>query len=179
MKYLQIAAKDDDLALEHPDRAGEGRRDSFVQDMRKLGRVLARWTNILLSYKQYLFSNSPFLMTMFAGAASRHCAGFTWAYNCRLYFQSYYPGGGGDTAGLLVVGAACLGGGGGVMLGGVAADRLAGSGGAAAARARLVLLGTAMICSAPFAAGVLALHPPAAIACLFCYYLLGRLSQIA
>ena len=29
---------------------------------------------------------TPFMLTMFLAAASRHAAGFTWAYNCRLYF---------------------------------------------------------------------------------------------
>ena len=34
---------------------------------------------------------SPFMVTMFLAAACRHAAGFTWAYNCRLYFLSYFP----------------------------------------------------------------------------------------
>ena len=29
---------------------------------------------------------TPFMLTMFLAAACRHSAGFTWAYNCRLYF---------------------------------------------------------------------------------------------
>ena len=34
---------------------------------------------------------SPFMLLMFLAAACRHSAGFTWAYNCRLYFLSYFP----------------------------------------------------------------------------------------
>ena len=29
---------------------------------------------------------TPFMLVMFLAAAARHSAGFTWAYNCRLYF---------------------------------------------------------------------------------------------
>jgi MFS family permease len=48
---------------------------SFAEDMALLGRTLC----------------SPLLLIMFLAAATRHCAGFTWAYNARLYFLSYFP----------------------------------------------------------------------------------------
>ena len=42
------------------------------------------WSGELLCLKETLLT--PFMLTMFLAAASRHSAGFTWAYNCRLYF---------------------------------------------------------------------------------------------
>ena len=44
---------------------------------------------------EYLKSTllTPFMLTMFLAAATRHAAGFTWAYNCRLYFLRWAEGG--------------------------------------------------------------------------------------
>ena len=67
-----------------------------------------------------------------------------------------------------------------VLLGGGLADRLASRGtGGSGARARLAVLGVALILAAPLAAGVLALHPPYAFLSLLGYYLFGKISLYA
>ena len=64
-----------------------------------------------------------------------------------------------------------------VFLGGGLADRLASRGTSlSGARARLAVLGVALILSSPLAAGVLTLKPPYAFLSLLGYYLLGKLS---
>ena len=59
-----------------------------------------------------------------------------------------------------------------VFLGGSLADRLASQGGA---KARLAVLGSALVLSSPLAAGTLYLDPPLAFVSLLGYYLLGSL----
>ena len=59
---------------------------SFSEDMSSLvGTMCSPLMLILLlaaATRYPLFHSPPF---------HRHCAGFTWAYNARLYFLSYYP----------------------------------------------------------------------------------------
>ena len=138
---------------------------------------------------------NPFMFLMFLGASCRHSAGFTWAYNCRLYFLSYYPD---NDVGTYFTFSAIIGGAAAVIMGGAIADKLAYEEVAdgenktqlQGSRTRLYVLGTSMVksvkiflffynllcqlLSAPFAVGVLALQPPLAFACLFGYYLLGN-----
>ena len=45
---------------------------------------VSSWSGDLLCLKETLLT--PFMVIMFLAAAARHSAGFTWAYNCRLYF---------------------------------------------------------------------------------------------
>ena len=119
---------------------------------------------------------------MFLAAACRHSAGFTWAYNCRLYFLSYYPEA--DTVGTFFSLSAIVGGASGVIIGGRVADKLSHKYGDHTpddlktskynkTRIKLLILGSAMLLSAPFAFGVLALQPPMAFISLFLYYLTG------
>ena len=61
-----------------------------------------------------------------------------------------------------------------VFLGGGLADRLASKGGA---KARLAVLGSALVLSSPLAAGTLFLDPPLAFVSLLGYYLLGSLPK--
>ena len=61
-----------------------------------------------------------------------------------------------------------------VLLGGGLADRLASKGGA---KARLAVLGSALVLSSPFAAGTLYFDPPLAFVSLLGYYLLGSLPK--
>ena len=58
---------------------------------------------------------------MFLAAACRHSAGFTWAYNCRLYFLTYFPH---SDVGTFFSVSAIVGGATGVIIGGAAADKL-------------------------------------------------------
>ena len=138
---------------------------------------------------------SPFMLLMFLGASCRHSAGFTWAYNCRLYFLSYYPD---NDVGTYFTFSAIIGGASAVIIGGAIADKLAykrvpdlafdHESQIKGCRIRLYVLGFCMVfnrqtncclnlvfqlLSSPFAVGVLALQPPLAFFCLFGYYLLG------
>ena len=61
-----------------------------------------------------------------------------------------------------------------VLLGGGLGDLLAVRGGA---KARLAILGSALVLSSPLAAGTLYLEPPLAFASLLGYYLLGSLPK--
>ena len=58
---------------------------------------------------------------MFLAAACRHSAGFTWAYNCRLYFLTYFPH---SDVGTFFSVSAIIGGASGVIIGGAVADKL-------------------------------------------------------
>jgi len=128
------------------------RLTSFSEDMICLARVLF----------------SPLMLLLFLAAATRHCSGFTWAYNARLYFLSYYPE---AEVGLWLPLSAIVGGTVAVFLGGSLADRLASQGGA---KARLAVLGSALVLSSPLAAGTLFLDPPLAFVSLLGYYLLAE-----
>ena len=69
--------------------AGSLRLTSFSEDMICLARVLFSPLMLLLflaAATRYLLKKKQLLNQCF-----RHCSGFTWAYNARLYFLSYYP----------------------------------------------------------------------------------------
>ena len=66
------------------------------------------------------FINLPLLILLLA-ACVRQTAGFTWAYNTRTYFQTYYPK---FNLGLWVFACSIIGGSFGVFFGGFASDRL-------------------------------------------------------
>jgi len=158
-KYLQIPLKSED------DNNSQPTKNTFIDDMRSLGSCLL----------------SPFMLLMFLGAACRHSAGFTWAYNCRLYFLSYYPD---NDVGTYFTCSAIIGGASGVIIGGAIADRLAykgaldsdidNQGQLRGSRIRLYVLGVAMLLASPLALGVLMLSPPLAFVSLFGYYLLAE-----
>ena len=61
------------------------------------------------------------MLLMFLAAACRHSAGFTWAYNSRLYFLSYYPY---SDVGTFFSISAIVGGSLGVIAGGNLTDRM-------------------------------------------------------
>ena len=139
----------------------KSRQPRLIDDARELGQTIL----------------TPFMITMFLAAACRHSAGFTWAYNCRLYFLSYYPH---ADVGTFFSVSAIVGGASGVCIGGRVADKLSNifSGEHEAqsskynkTRIKLLILGSAMILSSPFACGVLAFEPPWAFISLFLYYL--------
>jgi len=158
-KYLQIPLKNED------DNNNPAPKEKFQDDMKSLAKCLL----------------SPFMLAMFLGAACRHSAGFTWAYNCRLYFLSYYPE---SDVGTYFTFSAILGGATGVLAGGAIADRLAYKGAQEedsdnqkqirGIRIRLYVLGISMLLASPLAVGVLCLDPPFAFASLFGYYLLAE-----
>ena len=118
--------------------------------------------------------STMFMMLMFLAAASRHSAGFTWAYNCRLYFLTYYPQL--HDVGSYFSVSAIVGGATGVIIGGRVADRLSSDASSSQykkTRIKLTILGSAMLLSSPFAFSVLMLDPPFAFISLFFYYLTG------
>ena len=110
-------------------------------------------------------------------------AGFSFAYNARLFFLTYHPE---TDVGMWLAGAAIVGGATGVLTGGIASDRLLkvlqrrrrqDSGGSssinqeeAGARARLLVLALSLALASPFAVCVLCLSPPWAFLSLFAYY---------
>ena len=99
-KYLQIPLKSED------DNNNPAPRETLKGNMKSLWNCLC----------------SPFMLMMFLGASCRHSAGFTWAYNCRLYFLSYYPD---NDVGTYFTFAAIVGGASATIVGGAIADRLA------------------------------------------------------
>jgi len=158
-KYLQIPLKNNEAPIS-PSMA-----ESFMANIKSLSKCLL----------------SPFMLLMFLGASCRHSAGFTWAYNCRLYFLSYYPD---NDVGTYFTFSAIIGGASAVIIGGAIADKLAykrvpdlafdHESQIKGCRIRLYVLGVCMLLSSPFAVGVLALQPPLAFFCLFGYYLLAE-----
>jgi len=158
-KYLQIPLKSED------DNNNPAAKSTFKENLKSLSSCLL----------------SPFMLVMFLGASCRHSAGFTWAYNCRLYFLSYYPD---NDVGTYFTFSAIVGGASAVIIGGAIADRLAYKGAPDSdngnqaqlrgSRIRLYVLGVSMLLSSPFAVGVLALQPPYAFVCLLGYYLLAE-----
>jgi len=99
-KYLQIPIKSED------DNNNPALQQRFIHNLKVLWRSLA----------------SPFMLLMFLGASCRHSAGFTWAYNCRLFFLSYYPD---NDVGTYFTFSAIIGGASAVIIGGAIADQLA------------------------------------------------------
>ena len=49
----------------------------------------------------------PSVLMLLVAAMARHTAGYTWAYNTRLYFQSYHPH---FSLGYWILTASCVGG---------------------------------------------------------------------
>ena len=113
------------------------------------------------------FSQPPVLMLLLA-AMARHTAGYAWAYNTRLYFQSYHPH---FSLGYWILTASCVGGSFGVVAGGFFSDRLVARLGLPS---RLWLLSVCTILAAPLAALTLFLDPPGAMFTLIAYYLLAE-----
>eukprot|EP00092_Neocalanus_flemingeri_P055973 GFUD01066284.1.p1 GENE.GFUD01066284.1~~GFUD01066284.1.p1 ORF type:complete len:509 (-),score=75.50 GFUD01066284.1:55-1581(-) len=109
------------------------------------------------------FAN-PALLILLIAAMARHTAGLTWAYNTRLYFQSYHPH---FDLGYWILLASVLGGSFGVFAGGFFSDRLVGKLGL---HSRLWLLAACTLIAAPFAAGTLYYDPPGAMGFLIAYY---------
>jgi hypothetical protein len=108
-------------------------------------------------------------------------AGFTFAYNARLYFLTYFPK---AEVGVFLTAVSIGGGAAGVLIGGCAADRAASSqadeadptneGNKSRARLassrRLRVLAAALAIASPLAAAVLATDPPLAFLCILAYY---------
>jgi len=118
------------------------------------------------SYLQKLLKcfTNPALLLLLLAAMARHTAGFTWAYNTRLFFQNYHPE---FDLGYWILLASVLGGSFGVFAGGFFSDRLVGKLGL---HSRLWLLSLCTILAAPLAAGVLYFPPPGAMGFLIAYY---------
>ena len=103
------------------------------------------------------FCTAPMLLLLLA-ACVRHTAGFCWAYNTRLYFQTYYPD---FDIGYWLFACSVGGGSFGVFFGGFASDRLAVKLGL---HSRLWVLAVCLLISTPFACLTLYLEPPWAFA---------------
>ena len=101
-------------------------------------------------------------------AMARHTAGYAWAYNTRLYFQSYHPD---FDIGYWILTASCVGGSFGVFAGGFFSDRLVARLGLPS---RLWLLSGCTILAAPLAALTLFLDPPGSMFTLIAYYLFAE-----
>ena len=110
----------------------------------------------------------PAVLTLLAAAMARHTAGYSWAYNTRLYFQTYHPD---FDIGYWILLASCVGGSFGVFAGGFFSDRLVGRLGL---HSRLWLLAACTLAAAPLAAATLYLEPPGAMGALLAYYLFAE-----
>ena len=110
----------------------------------------------------------PAVLTLLAAAMARHTAGYSWAYNTRLYFQTYHPD---FDIGYWILLASCVGGSFGVFAGGFFSDRLVGRLGL---HSRLWLLAACTLAAAPLAAATLYLEPPGAMGALLVYYLFAE-----
>lgn len=152
MTCLQVVSEKDEF-----DSDNKPAVSSFPADMSLLASTLG----------------SPFILVLFLAAAARHCAGFTWAYNARLYFLSYYPE---EEVALYLTLAPIVGGTIGVFFGGAFSDRVASKcqSNESRVRARLSVLGCALLLSSPLAASVLYLPLPWAALALLGYYLLAE-----
>jgi len=107
---------------------------------------------------------SPSMLILLVAAFFRHTAGYCWAYNTRLFFQSYYPD---FDIGLWTFCASVFGGSFGVFAGGFFSDRLVKFLGLPS---RLWLLSACTLLAAPFAVGTLYFPPSGAFGCLIVYY---------
>jgi len=107
---------------------------------------------------------NPALLILLIAAMARHTAGLTWAYNTRLYFQTYHPD---FDLGYWILLASVLGGSFGVFAGGYFSDRLVSKLGL---HSRLWLLAACTLTAAPLAACTLYFDPPGAMGFLILYY---------
>eukprot|EP00092_Neocalanus_flemingeri_P010484 GFUD01011295.1.p1 GENE.GFUD01011295.1~~GFUD01011295.1.p1 ORF type:complete len:473 (+),score=126.28 GFUD01011295.1:388-1806(+) len=107
---------------------------------------------------------SPSMLILLLAAFFRHTAGYCWAYNTRLFFQTYYPD---FDIGLWTFSASVFGGSFGVFAGGFFSDRLVQVLGLPS---RLWLLSACTLLAAPLAVGTLYFPPPGAFGCLIVYY---------
>ena len=96
-------------------------------------------------------------------------AGFSWAYNSQLYFDSYYPG---YDVGLWLFLVSIVGGSSGILIGGVVSDRVVKRTGL---QARAWVLAASQTVASPFAAGVLLLPPPYCFISLLIAYLFAEM----
>jgi len=148
-------------------------RDPARQSSSQNTAAVTTNTNIDLGMREYLgklwrnFCN-PSLMVLLVAAMARHTAGYSWAYNTRLYFQSYHPD---FELGYWILLASCVGGSFGVFAGGFFSDRLVSKLGL---NSRLWLLSGCTLMAAPFAVLTLYLEPPASMATLIVYYLFAE-----
>ena len=89
LQLEQEKMEDDNNNSPRCDEDSIHRLTSFSEDMICLARVLFSPLMLLLflaAATRYLLKKKQLLNQCF-----RHCSGFTWAYNARLYFLSYYP----------------------------------------------------------------------------------------
>jgi len=107
---------------------------------------------------------SPSMLVLLLAAIMRHTAGYSWAFNTRLFFQFYYPD---YDIGLWTFCASVFGGSFGVFAGGFFSDRLVKVLGLPS---RLWLLSGCTLLAAPLAVGTLYFPPPGAFGCLIGYY---------
>jgi len=113
------------------------------------------------------FSSPAFLLLLIA-AMARQTAGFSWAYNTRLFFQNYYPN---FNLGYWILLASCIGGSFGVFAGGFFSDRLVARLGL---HSRLWLLSGCTLLASPLASITLYLDPPYSMGTLILYYLFAE-----
>jgi MFS family permease len=111
---------------------------------------------------------SPSMIILLLAAFARHTAGLSWAYNTRLFFQTYYPD---FDIGVWILCASVVGGSFGVFAGGFFSDRLVKYLGLPS---RLWVLALCTLLAAPLAVGTLYFPPPQAMYCLIAYYFLAE-----
>ncbi|CAL4234721.1 unnamed protein product [Meganyctiphanes norvegica] len=112
---------------------------------------------------------SPTIIMLCLAACVRHTAGFTWAYNTQLYFNTYYPE---YNLGVWITCDSIFGGSLGVAVGGIVSDKLVKRLGL---RARLYVLAASQLLATPFAIGVLYLEPPGAFFSLLGAYIFAEM----
>lgn len=149
------------LSLRDPRRGRRGVAgvSSSTSSSRERGTYMAKlWSSF----------TQPSVLMLLVAAMARHTAGYTWAYNTRLYFQSYHPH---FSLGYWILTASCVGGSFGVVAGGFFSDRLVARLGLAS---RLWLLAACTLIAAPLAALTLFLDPPGSMFALITYYLFAE-----
>ena len=62
---------------------GKCKTEELLTDLKEKRKLTPRSADVSCLKENLL---TPFMLVMFLAAAARHSAGFTWAYNCRLYF---------------------------------------------------------------------------------------------
>jgi len=136
--------------------ASTGEKTAEINNKRE--QTASAFTTLFRAFKA-LFCSSP-TAVLLIGACVRHTASFCWAYNCKLYFDHYYPG---TNIGLWMPICSIVGGSIGIAVGGIISDFVVSRHGISM---RLWVLVASQAIAAPLAAMVLYLPPP------YCFFLL-------
>lgn len=110
----------------------------------------------------------PKIILLCVAASIRHCGGFTFAYNCDLYYRDYFPE---YDLGWWLFFVTTVIGGLGVVLGGIVSDKFVAKMGV---RSRVACLALSQLISTPFAFGSVTFEPEWAMVSLSISYFFGK-----